>query len=246
MNLSVNFLKKRFLVVLLCVSVQNYCHAQWVYSLDSSASIIWKVYPRSAVKDSLQMFGKNYNTTQWVKAVVPGTVFNSYVVAGLEKDPNFGDNIYKVDKSKYDRSYWYRTEFDVPKIFTKQKIWLNFEGLNRKGKIFLNGQYLGELSGIVQRGKFDITRIVKRDTKNILAVLISVPQKPMANYGSPTYISSAGWDWMPYVPGLNSGITDDVYLSNTGALVVEDPWIRTSLPTNARADLSVMLHVYNS
>jgi hypothetical protein len=62
------------------------------------------------------------------------------VAAGLEKDPNFGDNIYKVDKKKYDRNFWYRTEFKVPASFTKEKIWLNFKGINRKAEIYLNGK----------------------------------------------------------------------------------------------------------
>lgn len=36
---------------------------------------------------------------------------------------------------------------------------------------------------------------------------------------------------MPYVPGLNSGITDKVFLTNTGTATLIDPWIRTNLPT---------------
>ena len=35
--------------------------------------------------------GNGYNVSAWVDAVVPGTAFNSYVIAGLEKDPNFGE-----------------------------------------------------------------------------------------------------------------------------------------------------------
>jgi copper(I)-binding protein len=51
---------------------------------------------------------------------------------------------------------------------------------------------------------------------------------------------------MPYVPGLNSGITDNVYLSNTGNVTIKDPWIRADLPTNARADLSIAMEVKNN
>lgn len=70
-----------------------------------------------------------------------------------------------------------------------------------------------------------------------------IPQTPLANQGSPTYLSSAGWDWMPYVLGLNSGITDKVYLSNTGNVILVDPWIRTDLPTRSRADLAINMEV---
>jgi hypothetical protein len=51
---------------------------------------------------------------------------------------------------------------------------------------------------------------------------------------------------MPYVPGLNSGITDDVYLTNTGSLTINDPWIRTDVPTTARAEVSITAGVKNS
>lgn len=218
------------------------------YSLNSpDSNVVWKVKPQSEVgTDSLQLFRNNYPVKDWVDAIVPGTVFSSYVAAGLEKDPDFGDNIYQVDKSKYDRSFWYRTEFMVPASFTQERIWLNFRGINRRGEVFLNGQKLGILDGFMHRGKFDITSLIDRKGKNVLAVLVHIPKHPMSNFASPTYICSGGWDWIPYVPGLNSGITDKVFLSNSGRLTLEDPWIRTLLPTNARADLAITVTVKNN
>lgn len=221
--------------------------AQPVYLHNDNPNIKWKLKPQSEVgTDVASMLKNNYNASSWVDAVVPGTAFNSYVVAGLEKDPNFGDNIHQVDRSKYDQSFWYRTELTVPAEFTKELLWLNFNGVNRKAEIYLNGQLLGVLDGFMHRGRFNVTDIIKRNETNILAVLVHMPQTPLANQGSPTYLSSGGWDWMPYVPGLNSGITDKVYLSNTGAFVLIDPWIRTDLPNRGRADLSVALEVKNS
>lgn len=81
----------------------------------------------------------------------------------------------------------------------KQLTWLNFNGVNRKAEIYLNGHLLGILDGFMHRGRFNITEIVKKDQPNVLAVLVHMPQTPLANYGSPTYLSSGGWDWMPYV-----------------------------------------------
>ncbi len=217
------------------------------YLDDSNKQIEWKIKPQSEVKaDSLNMYKQGYNVSDWVTAVVPGTVFSSYVNAGLEEDPNFGDNIYRVDRNKYNRNFWYRMEFAVPESFTKEKIWLNFKGVNRRADVFLNGLKIGVLDGFMDKGKFDVTSLVKKSGSNVLALLVSIPETPLANYGSPTYISSGGWDWMPYVPGLNSGITDKVFLSNTGNVVLENPWIRTILPTNARADLSIAVSVRNA
>ena len=91
------------------------------------------------------MMTTRYDTRDWVKATVPGTVFGSYVLEGLEPDPNFADNAYKVDKAKYDRNFWYRTEFNSPEVENGERVWLNFEGVNRKGEIFFNGTRLGLL-----------------------------------------------------------------------------------------------------
>lgn len=218
-----------------------------VYLHSDNPTLKWKLKPHSEVgTDVVPMMKSDYNASAWVDAVVPGTAFNSYVVAGLEKDPNFGDNIHKVDRAKYDRSFWYRTEFTVPADFTKELIWLNFNGVNRKAEVYLNGQSLGVLDGFMHRGRFNVTEIIKKNGTNILAVLVHMPQTPLANQGSPTYLSSGGWDWMPYVPGLNMGITDKVFLSNTGALTLIDPWIRTDLPSRAKSDLSVALEVKNN
>ncbi|MGB4414644.1 MAG: discoidin domain-containing protein [Paludibacter sp.] len=216
------------------------------YLDNSNGQIHWKLKSQAEVgSDSVNIFKPDFNTGNWVEATVPGTVFTSYVNAGIEKDPNFGDNIYKVERSKYDRSFWYRTEFSIPESFTKERIWLNFKGINRRGQVYLNGIKIGLLDGFMDKGKFDISSLIKQHSKNVLSVLVSCPEPPMSNYASPTYVSSGGWDWMPYVPGLNSGITDKVFLTNTGNIVLEDPWIRTLLPTNARADLSISVGVRN-
>jgi len=213
-------------------------------SLNSdNAEVKWYVTPADSYMDSSL---PDKDNAEWVEAPVPGTVFTAYVNAGKEKDPNFGDNIHNVERAKYDRPFWYRTEFNVPASLDNEYIWLNFRGINRKGKIWVNGQYLGELDGFMHRGKFDITKIVKRDGKNVLSVLVDIPRGSLGNNASPTYICSAGWDWMPYVPGLNSGITDKVFLSSSKALTIADPWIRTGMPSIARADLSIELEVENA
>ena len=220
--------------------------AQTMYLHSDNPQARWKLKPLAEVpQDAASLCRSDFDASAWVDAVVPGTAFNAYVTAGLEEDPNFGDNIHRVDRNKYDRSFWYRVAFDVPADFTKELVWLNFDGVNRRAEVYLNGVSLGELNGFMHRGWFDVTGLVHRDKPNVLAVAVHIPATPLANQGSPAYLSSAGWDWMPYVPGLNSGITDKVYLTNTGTATLIDPWIRTDLPTRARADVSVALEVKN-
>nr|WP_227806769.1 glycoside hydrolase family 43 protein [Sedimentisphaera cyanobacteriorum] len=71
-------------------------------SLNSSKTV-WKVRPADKVDDYLELFADDFSDSGWVKAVVPGTVFGSYAEQGLEKNPNFGDNIHNVDRKKYNK-----------------------------------------------------------------------------------------------------------------------------------------------
>jgi len=206
----------------------------------------WKLKAVDEVKDRADMMQTAYSVSDWVNATVPGTVFTSFVNEGLEKDPNFGDNIYRVPKEKYNRDFWYRTEFKVPEDFTGKHTWINFEGINRQADVYVNGSWVGSTDGFYERGHFDISSFISPEKLNVLAVLVKYPREPIPNYASPTYISSAGWDWMPYVPGLLNGITDDVYLSSTGEVEIVDPWIRTDTIMEDWAELSLSVELKNS
>jgi len=185
----------------------------------------------------------------WKPAQVPGTIFGAMVLAGIEKEPTYGDNIYNVDVSKYDENYWYRTEFSTPADSRTGRTWLNLDGVNRDADVYLNGVSLGSTRGFFQRGRFDVTRLLKMDGKNILAVLVHCPvrntAKGLHNACSPTFICSKGWDWMPPVPGMNMGIYRDVYLTHTRDISLLDAWIRTTLPKADVAEVSIQVEVAN-
>ncbi|MBN2162747.1 MAG: discoidin domain-containing protein [Pontiellaceae bacterium] len=233
-------------------------------SLDSSnPQINWEIKPQDDVKQSGEQVSKpGYRLKDAVKGVVPGIVFTAYVDAGLEKDPNYADNIQKVDEAFYSRPFWYRTEFDMPASVKKgQRIWLNFDNVNRFADFYLNGQKISgtatstkDVSGHMLRSRFDVTDLVNLKGKNAVAVLIyDANQKKDRDakdqFGisaSPTYLAAAGWDWMPYVPGRLAGITGNAYIEVTGDVVMRDPWIRSELEDNATAYLAFQTALKNS
>lgn len=217
----------------------------------------WKIVPQADVKETgEQLSAPGYAAGKWLAAHVPGTAFGDYVLAGLEPDPNFGENVWKVNRKKYDQNFWYRTEFTVPpECFQSGRIWLNLDGVHRDADVFVNGTKVGTLLGFFQRGRFDVTRLVKKDAKNSLAVLAHIMEVPQAkradgkwdfNVSSPSLLCSRGWDWMPRVPGLNTGIYKDVYLTHTEEISLLDPRIRSDLPKLAEANLSIQTELKNS
>ena len=250
--------KDRLLICLALVAILNQFDSP---SLAGSSFLLndnrWKLAPQSEVSVAGEPISTpGFDAGKWLTAHVPGTAFVDYVLAGQEPDPNRGENVWKVNFKKYDQNFWYRTEFAVPaEYFSSGRIWLNLDGVHRDGDVFVNGTKVGTLLGFFQRGRFDVTRLVNKDGENALAVLAHIMAMPEAkgasgrfdfNLSSPSLLCSRGWDWMPRVPGKNTGLLKDVYLTHTGDASILDPWIRTERLTGTDADLSIQMEVTNS
>ncbi|MGN0068962.1 MAG: glycosyl hydrolase 2 galactose-binding domain-containing protein [Prevotella sp.] len=239
-------------------SAQNH---EW--SLNSSnPAIKWQVLPKAEVRDSGIIISRvDYTMPEAIEGMVPGVVFSAYVAAGKEPCPEYADNIYKVDETFYNRPFWYRTEFKLPETLqTGQHIWLNFDNTNRFADFYFNGKKISgtaesvkDVSGHMLRSRFDVTELINRNGKNAIAVCIYDPDQKKTRtdkgpYGvacSPSYLAGAGWDWMPYVPGRLAGITGNAYISVSGDGIMEDPWVRSYLPTMETAELSVQTDLRN-
>ncbi len=185
-----------------------------------------------------QSLSQQYSTGEdWISATVPGTVLTSYMDAGLIEDPYYSDNMRNLDQDYYNVDYWYRTEFTVSEDYRGQRVWLNFDGINHKADVYVNGQEIGKIEGAFIRGKFDVTDVVNVGQTNYLAVYIHWCDSQVEDM--PSFLCSAGWDWMPAIPGRNMGIYKDVYLTMSGDVTLEDPFVKTDLPLPALTSASV-------
>ena len=250
------------IVSVILALIQTGCAEQstWMSLNSSNSRIIWEVKPQADLENITgeQISTPEFKMSDYVKGVVPGTVFTAYVEAGIVPDPNYADNIYKVDETFYNRPFWYRTEFELPSSYSEGKrVWLHFDNTNRFADFYFNGEKISgtktstkDVSGHMLRSKFDVTNLIKKSGKNVIAVLITdadqkKTRKAKDPYGvacSPSYLAGAGWDWMPYVPGRLAGITGNAYLVVTGDVVMEDPWVRSE----QKAELSVSADIRNA
>jgi hypothetical protein len=224
----------------------------------------WRLQRDSLVHaDGPELSRPGYKDDDWVIASVPGTVLASYYNAGALPDPNFGDNQAMISDSFFYADFWYRDEFVAPSSLAGRHAWLNFDGINWKADIFLNGQKIGHIDGAFTRGRFDVTGKLHPGAKNAIAVRIiknatpgSVTEKTMDSTGknggalgadNPTFHASVGWDWIPTIRGRNTGIWSDVWLMGSGPVTVEDPFVKTTLPLPdiRSADVSVDVTLRN-
>lgn len=206
----------------------------------------WKL-TRSNFTDAegSEISSEGFDDTGWLTATVPGTVLSSYINLGAVPQPNYADNIFHISDSYFWSDFWYRNEFELTEDFMGGKTWLEFDGINWKAEIYLNGQYLGRIDGAFTRGRFDISKTAKTGN-NTLAVRIirnknagSIKEKNendtgrnggMLGYDNPTFHASIGWDWISTVRGRNIGIWNDVRVVREGLVSLDSPYVLTQLP----------------
>ncbi len=184
----------------------------------------------------------SYNSSSWVKAVVPGTVLTSYYEAGLIDNPDYDDNIAKLDEAYYNVDYWYRSTFTSPALPEGKRVWLNFDGINWKADIYLNGTLLGHLNGAFIRGMYDVTDYLK-EGENSLAVYLYWCNGEVADM--PSFLCTKSWDFMPAIPGRDVGVYKDVYLTVSDNVTLQDAYVETDLPlpdtSSAKATVSTFV-----
>lgn len=205
----------------------------------------WTLQRASEVSATGEAISKpEYDANGWIVATVPGTVLTSYKNIGAVPNPNYADNIFQISESFFNSNFWYRNEFELPADFKQERLFLNFDGLNWKANIYLNGNKIGRIEGAFMRGMYDITDIAV-EGKNVLAVELeknahigAIKEKYEVNTDfnggilgadNPTFHASIGWDWISTIRGRNIGIYNDVYLTTAGKVTIQDPFVQTNL-----------------
>ncbi|MFI9796770.1 discoidin domain-containing protein [Streptomyces sp. NPDC052302] len=212
-----------------------------------------------------------FDTSRWLPATVPGTVLTSLVDQGHLPDPVAGFANLHVPEALSRHSWWYRRRFRLPKGLDTgagRHVWLEFDGVNHKAEVWLNGDRVGEVVFPFARAAFDVTRLLAEGGEQALAVRITpmpYPGSPgdkgpaglafvdagatMMNRNSPTYLAASGWDWMPAVRDRAAGLWNHVRLRSTGAAVIGDVRVDTrlpGLPDTGTAELTLVVPVRNA
>jgi len=223
----------------------------------------WRMEKAGLTGSGAAVSAPGFSTTGWQSATVPGTVLTSLVANGVYPDPYFGRNndrglnlIPEIsDTGAAFYTYWFRTNFTVPASHAGRRTWLQLDGINYQAEIWVNGQQVGSLAGMFQRGTYDITSLVTPGSSgNALAILVH-PADPPNGFSSPTnpggnaanenlngadgkigkyttMLMTAGWDFT-FEDGIrdrNTGIWRDVKLFSTGPVTLRHPFVKSALP----------------
>jgi len=204
---------------------------------------LWYLQSSEKVKGTGEEISKpGFRIESWHPAVVPSTVLGTLVENNVYTDIFFGKNLESVPTAPFRVSWWYRKEFTVPVGPGLNRTHLEFDGINYRANIWLNGKRIADAStvyGAYRRFSFDVTADVKTTEKNVLAVEVIPPEK-----GEPTI----GWvDWNPAPPDNAMGLFREVRVRATGDVSIENPFVITKLDLAAfkEARLTVSAELMN-
>jgi len=283
----------RFLLFLIVILYMDSCNViENTSGIKISLAGDWLIKSSLQVKEEGQVISTlNFDSRSWYPAKVPTTVLSALIKDGVYKDPWIGLDNFKIPDvsdefnlkyglSKYSYidgktnpwkdPYWFRKEFTLPDNYKGRKIWLNFDGINYRADVWLNGNKVAgekEMVGMFLRFRYDITQFAETGKINCLAVKIHQTDHPGVPspgvqfevfgktrghatdiFKDETLKFSGGWDCAPVIRDRNMGIYQDVYITSSGPVTLEDPFIVTDLPfpDTTRADIKISAQLKNT
>ena len=221
----------------------------------------WAIQSSADVRETGAVISTpDFKPAGWYRASVPTTVLAALVRLRVYPDPAFGMNLRAIPAASYPigtnlsnvptppespfrHAWWFRTEFDLPASVRGKTLRLNFDGVNYRANVWLNGHQVAASAGMAgawRLFRFDVTSTANPGVKNVLAVEVFPPQ--------PDDLAITFVDWNPQPPDRNMGLWREVYVSSTGPVSVAFPHVitRLSLPAADRAELTVTGELTNA
>ncbi|MBZ5582024.1 MAG: glycosyl hydrolase family 2 [Acidobacteriia bacterium] len=202
---------------------------------------------------------RTFPTADWYKASVPTTVVAALVANKAYPEPYFGMNLRSLPGTSYNiggnfantampadspftASWWYRTEFKLPPAVKGKRLWLNFDSINYRANVWLNGRQIAtadQAVGMYRMFEFDITDTALPGAVNVLAVEVFPPSE---NDLTITFV-----DWNPMPPDKDMGLVRAVYIRSSGPVALRNTQVVSRLDMAAgKARLTVYTDLRNT
>ncbi len=198
--------------------------------LNGKWDFLYSKNPESRPKD---FFKKGYRTKGWSKIEVPG----SWELQGFDA-PIYTDVTYPFPinppfvPTDYNPVGSYIREFNIPKNFLGEQIFLTFAGVESAFAVWINGEFVGYSEDSRLEATFDVTKLLK-EKDNKIAVEVF-------RYSDGSYLEAQ--DYWRY-----SGIERDVYLTARPFDHITDFEIQAPLTSDyTDGDFSLVTELTNS
>lgn len=208
-------------------------------------------------EDGSKISTVGYPMKDWYPVQVPCTVLACLMQNGLHTNLFYSTNMKDISSEPFDHSWWYRVEFAIPAWNSGKIARLNFQGINYRANVWLNGEQLGTSDQIVGTFRyFDFVKPVNFATEEgsmALAVEVFRPHNQVYNDSDVEIdLAITFVDWAPAPPDSNMGLFGPVLLDISDPVSIRYPAVITNLdqPINTlnkslTAHLTVMAEISN-
>ena len=253
-----------FVTMQLCLTISMLAQTRQAASTEPTMLRLaagWELQSSGKVAETGDLISMpNYQPKGWYSVTVPTTVVAALVKEGVYPDPNFGMNLRELpgvtypiggnfsnyamrQDSPFAVAWWYRKQFNIPASYQGKKIWLDFNGINYRADVWVNGKRIGDLrqvAGAWRRYEFDISSVTRAGSENVVAVQVWAPEKDDLAI---TFV-----DWNPAPPDKNMGLWREVDIRTSGPVAVRYPAVITHLNSvgSGAAELTVAAQLKNA
>ncbi|MFT6715760.1 MAG: exo-1,4-beta-D-glucosaminidase [Saprospiraceae bacterium] len=191
--------------------------------------------------DGVELSSSKADNKGWLAAQLPSTVMSILVDNGIYKNPYAENNMAKIPMDSILKPWWFTSTFTLEEL-KNNTFSLNFDGINYKADVFLNGVLVAdsnEIAGAFNTFELEVTENLKQG-ENHLAILLLPP-------GTGAY--SIGFvDWAPTPPDKNMGIWRGIHLNVSKEVSMSETFVQSDLNIEdfSSAELTISTALQNN
>ena len=183
-----------------------------------------------------------YDDSRWKAVSIPHT-WSTYETTG-ELHPFIRSVSESDDPFWWTGWGWYRKHFSVNREYSDRKIFIEFEGVQKFCRVWLNGKYLGEHKGGYGSFDFDLTQYIRPGEDNLLAVAVYNRQKD--EYKIPPMEAGKFGVYGGIYRDVKLVLTDKMYVPMQGSAIHEGgTFVTTPMVSEKEATARVRTWVKN-
>lgn len=190
-----------------------------------TSTMAWQVQSSEKVSQAGDILSTPAAKTDgWIAAQVPSTLMGVLTANGIEPEALTAEDYARIDKTQFEKSWWYRTTFNLPALKEGEHVLLNFDGISYRANVWLNGQQIAnsqEMVGSFRQFEYDVTREASQE--NVLAVEVFRAQPGDPNIG---FV-----DWNPRPADESMGIYREVRVKTCGNVALSHSAVRSKVNT---------------
>ncbi|HUS16538.1 MAG TPA: glycoside hydrolase family 2 TIM barrel-domain containing protein [Chloroflexia bacterium] len=189
---------------------------------------------------------RRHDLGDWLPVAVPAAVQTALQRAGRIRDP-YRDLHSRAAEWIEHRDWIYGCDFPLAPPAPGRRVFLDFESVDDRCRVFLNGAQLAEHEGPGAPFHVEIGPALQEPDNQLLVVLAAAPpEDPQTGWTDHTRSLKGrmgfGWDFAPRL--VRTGILGPVRLRETGAHRLDDLWARAQLaPDYASATVALEVRV---